>query len=115
MPMTVVWRKPVVVPERPAIFWGTEFRSLRESQKLSQRRLARLAGVDRASLARFELGRSRGNLELVEKLAAVLGYEIDMVWQDLGSPRGYAPLPASSHGLAPPGNFPRLTDGRDPR
>lgn len=79
MPMTIIWREPIT-PDRPAVFWGAEIKRLREAQSLSQRRLASLAGVDRASLARFELGRSRGNLELVEKLVAVLGYEIDMMW-----------------------------------
>ncbi len=79
MPMTIIWREPIT-PGRPAMFWGAEIKRLREAQNLSQRRLASLAGVDRASLARFELGRSRGNLELVEKLVAVLGYEIDMMW-----------------------------------
>jgi transcriptional regulator with XRE-family HTH domain len=79
MPMTIIWREPIT-PDRPAVFWGAEIKRLREGQRLSQRRLAHLAGVDRASLARFECGRSRGNLELVEKLVAVLGYEIDMMW-----------------------------------
>lgn len=108
MPMTIVWRNPVT-PERPAVFWGAEIKTLRLAQRLSQRRLARLAGVDRASLARFELGRSRGNLEMVEKLAAVLGYELDMVWQSLGEPRGYPALAGPGRAFEPTGKFPALT------
>lgn len=111
MPMTVVWRESAM-PERRAFHWGAEFRRLREAQNLSQRRLANLAGVDRASLVRFEHGRSRGNLELVEKLAAVLGYEIDMVWVSLDRPMGYAALPGPDRDLEPPRTFPRLTDSR---
>ena len=109
MPMTVVWRR-TTMPERPVFFWGTEIRRLRLAHSLSQRRLAHLAGVDRASLARFELGRTRGNLELVEKLVAVLGYEIDMVWTDLGQPRGYTPRPAPGRDPEPSGKLQRLPD-----
>lgn len=92
MPMTIIWREPIT-PDRPAVFWGAEIKRLREAQNLSQRRLASLAGVDRASLARFELGRSRGNLELVEKLVAVLGYEIDMMWHGFVGGRLPPPSP----------------------
>jgi transcriptional regulator with XRE-family HTH domain len=59
--------------------WGDEIRKIRESQGLSQRRLAKLADVDRASLLRFESGASRGNLDMVEKLVEVLGYEFDLI------------------------------------
>ena len=112
MPMKVVWRNPVT-PERAATFWSIEIKRLRLAQNLSQRRLARLAGVDRASLVRFELGRSRGNLELVEKLVAVLGYELDMVWTPFDQ-SGYTPLPRPDRDLGPTGSSPRLTDSRDP-
>lgn len=107
MPITIAWRNPVT-PERPAFFWGAEIRRLREAHHLSQRRLAHLAGVDRASLVRFEHGRSRGNLELVEKLAAVLGYEIDLVWAGFDRSRDYDPVPRPSRALEPIGKFPRL-------
>ena len=59
--------------------WGDEIRKIREAQGLSQRRLAKLADVDRASLLRFEGGASRGNLDMVEKLAEVLGYEFELI------------------------------------
>jgi transcriptional regulator with XRE-family HTH domain len=114
MPMTVVWRNPVP-SERTASFWSIEIKRLRLAQNLSQRRLARLAGVDRASLVRFELGRSRGNLELVEKLVAVLGYELDMVWTPFDPSSAYTALPRPDRDLEPAGRSPRLTDDRDLR
>jgi transcriptional regulator with XRE-family HTH domain len=46
--------------QRKPINWGTEIKKLREGQNMAQRRLAKLAGVDRASLRRFEEGDSRG-------------------------------------------------------
>lgn len=95
MPMIVVWRQ-TVVPERPMFFWGAEIRRLRLAHNLSQRRLADLAGVDRASLVRFECGKSRGNLDLVEKLVAVLGYEIDLVWAGFDQPMEPIPLPQAT-------------------
>ena len=47
--------------------WGDEIRKIREAQGLSQRRLAKLADVDRAALLSFKKGDSRGNLDMVEK------------------------------------------------
>jgi transcriptional regulator with XRE-family HTH domain len=67
-------------PIRKRTNWGQEIRRLREEQHLSQRRLAKLACVDRASLRRFEDGDSRGNIELIEALAEVLGYELDLIY-----------------------------------
>ncbi|MFO1157251.1 MAG: helix-turn-helix transcriptional regulator [Reyranellaceae bacterium] len=78
MPMTIIWRESIA-PE-PTVFWGAEIKRMRQTQRLSQRRLADLAGIDRGSLVRFEDGKSRGNMELVEKVIGVLGYEIDMMW-----------------------------------
>jgi len=60
---------------------GTEIRRIRQEQGISQRRLARLAGVDRASLRRFEEGQSRGNLQLVEAAADALGYELELMFR----------------------------------
>jgi predicted transcriptional regulator len=54
-------------PAPKRVAWGDEIRKIREEQGLSQRRLAKLADVDRASLLRFEKGDSRGNLDMVEK------------------------------------------------
>jgi DNA-binding XRE family transcriptional regulator len=49
----------------PRMNWGVEIRKIREGQGLSQRRQAKLANVDRASMLRFEKGDSRGNLDMV--------------------------------------------------
>ena len=59
---------------------GKEIRRIRQEQGVSQRRLARLAGVDRASLRRFEEGQSRGNLQLVEAVVDALGYELELMF-----------------------------------
>jgi len=47
-------------PATKHVNWGDEIRKIREAQGLSQRRLTKLADVDRASLLRFEKGDSRG-------------------------------------------------------
>jgi transcriptional regulator with XRE-family HTH domain len=109
MPMNVIWREPIT-PNRPAIFWGSEIKRMRQEQNLSQRQLARLAEVDRASLMRFEHGRSPGTLALVEKLAAVLGYELDMVWIPFDQSRGYTPLPRPDRDPEPSGRLSQLSD-----
>ena len=54
-------------PTPPRMNWGDEIRKIREGQGLSQRRLAKLADVDRASLLRFEMRDSHGNLHMIEK------------------------------------------------
>jgi DNA-binding XRE family transcriptional regulator len=59
--------RPEPAPKR--MDWGGEDRKIRESQGLSQRRLAKLAAVDRASLLRYEKGDSRRNLDIMEKIA----------------------------------------------
>ena len=68
------------VPTPKRLNWGDEVRKIREAQGLSQRRLAKLADVDRVSLVRFEKGDSRGNLDMVEKLVEVLGYEFELIY-----------------------------------
>ena len=88
MPMTVTIREPAV-PARASSFWGREIARIRHDQRMSQRRLARLAGVDRSCLLRFENGESRGNIDLLERLLAVLGYELDMMWR--GFAGGFEP------------------------
>lgn len=87
MPITTCVRPPPTTdavggpPTRAKSFWGAEVRRIRGEQRMSQRRLARLAGVDRSCLLRFENGESRGNIDLIERLLAVLGYELDMMWR----------------------------------
>ena len=102
MPLTILWPEPCA-PDRPTVFRDAGIRRPREARRLSQRRLAPLAiadlaGVDWASLTRVEGERSRGNLELVEKVVAVPGYELDLVWPCFGG----RTLPPPSHvGLSP--------------
>ncbi len=74
---------PASIPpaSTPPVHLGTEIRRIRQEQGISQRRLARLAGVDRASLRRFEEGQSRGNLQLVEAVADALGYELELMFR----------------------------------
>jgi transcriptional regulator with XRE-family HTH domain len=100
MPMTIASRQPAI-PARPSAFWGQEIAPIRHDQKMSQRRLARLAGVDRSCLLRFENGESRGNIDLLERLLGVLGYELDMMWRGFagGFTGGFEP-PMSADALA---------------
>jgi|GEM_PF-4786626 len=75
----IIIRRIAPVPAATPMDWGGEIRKLRADQNMSQRRLAKLAGVDRASLRRFEEGASRGNIDLVERLVEVLGYEFELM------------------------------------
>lgn len=72
---------------------GVEIRRIRAEQGISQRRLAKLAGVDRASLRRFEEGQSRGNLQLVEAVADALGYELELMFRGFAGSIALHPLP----------------------
>jgi transcriptional regulator with XRE-family HTH domain len=63
----------------PLTKWGVEIRRIRESQGLSQRGLAKLAQVNRSSLRRFETNGIGGTISLIERLADVLGYELDLL------------------------------------
>jgi len=72
---------------------GVEIRRIRHEQGISQRRLAKLAGVDRASLRRFEEGQSRGNLQLVEAVADALGYELELMFRGFAGGIALHPLP----------------------
>lgn len=93
MAVTIILRlvpKPVP-PTLDRIDWGAEIKKLRAGQNMSQRKLAKLAGVDRASLRRFEEGDSRGNIDLVERLAEVLGYELELMHR--GYPGGFTEQP----------------------
>lgn len=91
-------------PLRAKSFWGAEVRRIRREQRMSQRRLARLAGVDRSCLLRFENGESRGNIDLIERLLGVLGYELDMMWRGfvVGEPDADAEPEAEREGEPQP-------------
>lgn len=55
--------------------FATNLRRLRHAQNLSQEALAHDAGIDRAYLSRVERAVTYVGLEIVEKLAAVLGVD----------------------------------------
>ena len=55
--------------------FATNLRRIRHARKLSQEQLAHDAGVDRAYLSRVERAVTWVGLEIVEKLASVLGVD----------------------------------------
>jgi transcriptional regulator with XRE-family HTH domain len=58
-------------------FWGEQIRTLRDEIGISQRQLAKLAKVNRSTLRRIEAGEARGDIEVIERLLELLGYEMD--------------------------------------
>ena len=62
-----------------ASFWGQLIKSLRETQGISQRKLAAHASINRAALRKLERGDPGVAIELVEKVLMELGYELDAI------------------------------------
>ena len=60
-------------------FWGSLAKGLREAQKISQRKLAATAGINRATLRKLERGEPGVAIEVVERVFELLGYELDAV------------------------------------
>ena len=58
-------------------FWGNLIRELRVKKKLSQRRLARSADVNRSTLRAIEAGNTTGDIVTIERLLEALGYELE--------------------------------------
>ena len=58
-------------------FWGDLVLRLREEQNVSQRTLAALACVNRATLRRLEAGETSGGVDVLERLLNCLGYELE--------------------------------------
>ena len=58
---------------------GKKIRSLREEKGMEARDLAKLAKIDAANLSRIELGKFSVGLDILSKIAFVLGYEVDIV------------------------------------
>jgi transcriptional regulator with XRE-family HTH domain len=65
-----------------ANFWGGLIRDLRTERGLSQRQLAFLAQVNRSTLRRIEDGTARGDIDLIERLLRVSGYELEAMHRD---------------------------------
>ena len=62
-------------------FWGTLVHQLRDERRLSQRRLADQARVNRSTLRRIEEGTARGDIDVIERLLVNLGYELEALDQ----------------------------------
>ena len=58
---------------------GKKIRSLREKKGMEARDLAKLAKIDAANLSRIEQGKLSVGLDILSKIAFVLGYEVDIV------------------------------------
>ena len=73
---------------------GTRIRSVRSWRKLTQRQLASLAGIPRATLATVERDDANPSLAVVFKIASALGMTIDQLVES--SQRKIMHIPASS-------------------
>ncbi len=62
-------------------FWGDLIHQLREDLRLSQRKLADEAHVNRSTLRRIEEGTARGDIDVIERLLGYMGYELEALDQ----------------------------------
>lgn len=58
---------------------GKKIRQIREEKKIEAKDLAKLANIDAANLSRIEQGKYSVGLDILSKIAFVLGYQIDIV------------------------------------
>lgn len=58
---------------------GCRIRQIREERNIEARDLAKLAGIDAANLSRIENGKYSVGIDILSKIAAVLGKKIDFV------------------------------------
>jgi transcriptional regulator with XRE-family HTH domain len=58
-------------------FWGRLITDIRDEQRISQRKLSVKADVNRSTLRRIEDGTARGEIDVIEHLLNVLGYELE--------------------------------------
>jgi len=58
---------------------GNRIRQIREERKMDARDLSKLASIDAANLSRIEKGKYSVGLDILSKIAAVLGKKIDFV------------------------------------
>jgi len=58
---------------------GKRIRQIREDKGIDAKDLARLANIDAANLSRIEQGKYSVGLDILSRLAFVLGYHIDIV------------------------------------
>ena len=60
-------------------FWGSLITKLRKEKGVPQRRLAKLADINRNSLSFIESGKQPPTIYVVERLLGCLGYELDAI------------------------------------
>ena len=58
---------------------GGQIRQLREKRQMQARDLAQLAGIDAANLSRIEQGKYSVGLDILSRIAFVLGAHLDLV------------------------------------
>lgn len=58
---------------------GKRIRELREKKRMEARDLALLAGIDAANLSRIEQGKYSTGLDILSRIAHILGAKIDLV------------------------------------
>jgi DNA-binding XRE family transcriptional regulator len=58
---------------------GKKIRQIRDEKGIEAKDLAKLANIDAANLSRIEQGKYSVGLDILSKLAFVLGYHIDFV------------------------------------
>ena len=58
---------------------GKKIRSIREEKKIEAKDLAKLAKIDAANLSRIEQGKYSVGLDILSKIAFVLGYQVDII------------------------------------
>jgi transcriptional regulator with XRE-family HTH domain len=83
-------RKTQLMNGRELVAWN--LRRLRVERDVSAEALAAQSGVDRAYLSRLERGLANPSIELLERLASVLGIEI-ADFLAVPSPKDRAPEP----------------------
>ncbi|MFT8990429.1 MAG: helix-turn-helix domain-containing protein [Gluconobacter albidus] len=67
--------------------WATRLKRLRTKTRLSQAKVARALGIAPASVAQWEIGRSKPSLDRLPAIASLYGVDLkDLCGPDLGSP-----------------------------
>ena len=91
MELTCIPIKGIMVVEMRWCFLkivGERIRSLRESIKLSQTKIAKEFGVSQSSLARYEIGEATPSLELLLKYADYFDVSMDYIFGRTDNPKG---------------------------
>lgn len=59
--------------------YGDRLRRLRESKKLSQQQIANILNIDRSTYARYELGKTQPDYDILQKLAKLYNVSIHYI------------------------------------